>query len=184
MRSRWEAVGGHVQTVSGAQVLDVACGSGVKSFILAQADPTVRVMAVDTPKVLAVTAQIAEAMGVAAQVSYQAGDVVQMELGSEQFNLVLLGNILHFFPANQIQDILCKVHQALRFDGLVVIDDGILDEECCQAEQVLLSAVEIVNSAPHAAFYTFSQYQEWLVGVGFTQVTLYRDRPLSARKGR
>ena len=41
-----------------------------------------------------------------------------------------------------------------------------------------------VNSAPDAAFYTFSQYREGLVGVGFTQVTLHGDRPLSARKGR
>jgi SAM-dependent methyltransferase len=184
VRSRWEEAFVNVQNGSGAHMLDVACGSGVKSFVLAQADPRLRVTVVDTPKVLAVTAQIAEAMGVAAQVSYQAGDVVQMELGSEQFDIVLLGNILHFFPANQIQDILRKVHQALRFGGLVVIDDGVLDEERCQAEPVLLSAVDIVNSAPDAAFYTFSEYQELLQGVGFTRVTLHGDRPVSARKGR
>ena len=184
MRSRWEAAGVTGQTVPGAQVLDVACGSGVKSFVLVQADPTARVTIVDMPKVLAVAAQIAEAMGVATQVCYQADHVVQMELGSEQFDLVLLGNILHFFPANQIQDILRKVHQALRFDGLIVIDDGVLDEERCQAECVLLSAVEIVNSAPDAEFYTFSEYQELLQGVGFTQVTLHGERPVSARKGR
>jgi ubiquinone/menaquinone biosynthesis C-methylase UbiE len=182
MRSRWEAAGVTIQTGSGLQVLDVACGSGVKSFVLAQADPKLRVVAVDTPKVLAVTAHIAEAMGVAAQVRYQAGDVVQMNLGSEQFDLVLLGNILHFFPANQIQDILRKVHRALRFGGLIVIDDGVLDEERCQAKQVLLSAVEIVNSAPDAEFYTFSEYREFLEKVGFTQVTLHGDRPVSARK--
>jgi hypothetical protein len=32
MRSRWGAVGVHVQMVSGAQVLDVACGSGGEEF--------------------------------------------------------------------------------------------------------------------------------------------------------
>ena len=184
MRSRWEAAGVTGQTIPGAQVLDVACGAGVKSFMLAQADPTVRVMAVDTPKVLAVTAQIAEAMGVAAQVSYQASDVTRMELGSTQFDLALLGNILHFFHTDQVQDILRKVHRSLRFGGLVVIDDGFLDEERGPAEQVLMSAVELVNTAPHAAFYTFSQYQEWLVGVGFTRVMLHGYRPVSARKGR
>lgn len=182
MRSRWEAAGVTAQTVSGAQVLDVACGAGVKSFVLAQANPAVHVLVVDTPKVLAVTAQIAEAMGVAAQVSYQAGDVLQMELGNEQFDIVLLGNILHFFPANQIQGILRKVHRTLTFGGLVVVDDGVLDEERGPAEQVLLSAVFLVNSAPDAEFYTFSQYRELLEGVGFTHVTLHGDRPVSARK--
>src|SRR5205085_7704002 len=66
VRSRWAAAGVTAQAVSGAHVLDVACGAGVKSFVLAQADPMVRVLAVDTPKVLTVTAHLAEAMGVAA----------------------------------------------------------------------------------------------------------------------
>lgn len=184
VRSRWAASGVTAQAVSGAHVLDVACGAGVKSFVLAQADPAVRVLAVDTPKVLAVTARVAEAMGVADQVSYQSGDVLHMDLGSQQFDIVLLGNILHFFPASQIQDFLRKVHQALRFGGLVVVDDGVLDEERCQAEQVLLSAVFLLNTAPHAEFYTFSEYRELLEGVGFTQVTLHGERPVTARKGR
>jgi len=184
MRSRWAAAGVTGETVANAQVLDVACGAGVKSFVLAQANPAVRVTLVDTPKVLAVTAHIAQAMGVAAQVSYQVGDVVQMDLGRAQFDLVLLGNILHFFPASQIQAILRKVHQALRVGGLVVVDDGVLDEERCQAEFVLLSAVELATTAPYATFYTFSEYRELLEQAGFTQVTLHGDRPVSARKGR
>jgi len=184
VRSRWEAAGVTVQAGSGAHVLDVACGAGVKSFVLAQADPAVRVVAVDMPKVLGVTAQIAEAMGVADQVSYQSGDVLQMDLGSAQFDIVLLGNILHFFPPNQIRGILRKIYRILKFGGLVVVDDGVLDEERCQAEQVLLSAVFLVNSAPDGEFYTFSQYRELLEGVGFMQVTLYGDRTVTARKGR
>jgi len=75
---------------------------------------------------------------------------------------VLLGNILHFFPANQIQDILRMAYQALRLGGLVVVDAGVHDEERCQAESVLLSAVELVNTAPNATFYTFSEYREFL----------------------
>jgi ubiquinone/menaquinone biosynthesis C-methylase UbiE len=183
VRRRWEAAGLTGETLSGAHVLDVACGSGVKSFVLAQVDPTVRVLAVDAPKVLAVTAHIAEAMGVAEQVSYQASNVLHMDLGSERFEIVLLGNILHFFPPDQIQGILRKVHQALRRGGLVVVDDGVLDEERCQAEEVLLSAVFLVNSAPDGEFYTFSGYREFLEQAGFTQVTLYGERPLTARKG-
>jgi 2-polyprenyl-3-methyl-5-hydroxy-6-metoxy-1,4-benzoquinol methylase len=184
VRRRWEAAGMTGEAVVGARVLDVACGAGVKSFVLAQADPTVRVLAVDTPKVLAVTAAIAQAMGVADQATYQSGDVVQMDLGSEQFDIVLLGNILHFFPAGQVQDILRKIYQALRAGSLVVVDDGVPDEERCQAEAVQLSAVFLVDSAPHGEFYTFSEYRELLEQAGFTQVTLHGERPVTARKGR
>ena len=183
VRRRWAAAGLTGETLSGAHVLDVACGGGVKSFVLARADSTVRVLAVDSPKVLAVTAQIAQAMGVAAQVSYESGDVLHMDLGSEQYDIVLLGNILHFFPASQIQGMLGKIHQALRVGGLIVVDDGVLDEERCQAEQVLLSAVFLVNSAPYGQFYTFSEYRKFLEQAGFRQVMLHGERPVTARKG-
>jgi 3-hydroxy-5-methyl-1-naphthoate 3-O-methyltransferase len=181
VRTRWESAGVSTQAVSGAHVLDVACGPGIKSFVLAQADPAVRVLAVDTPKVLAVAAQIAEAMGVAEQVSYQSGDVLHMDLGSEQFDLVLLGNILRFFPASHIQDILRNVHQALAYGGLVVVDDDVLDEERSQTEE-LLQAVYLVNSARDVGFYTFPQYREMLEEAGFTQVALHGERPVTARK--
>ena len=184
VRKRWETAGVAERAVSGAHILDVGSGAGVKSFVLAQATPTIRVTAIDTPKVLAVAARIARAMGVAGQVSYQSGDVLHMDLGREQFDIVLLGNVLRFFAANHIRDILRKLYQALKFGGLVVVDDDVLDEERRQSEQVLLLAVFLVNSAPYGDLYTFSQYREMLEGAGFTQVTLYGERPVTARKGR
>ena len=182
VRKRWKSVGVAARAVSGAHILDVGSGAGVKSFVLAQADPTIRVTAVDTPKVLAVAARIAGAMRVADQVSYQSGDALRVELGREQFDIVLLGNVLRFFAANHIRDILRKVHYALKSGGLVVIDDDVLDEECPQTEQVLLTAVFLVNSVPYGDFHTLSQYRELLDGAGFTQVTLHGDRPLTATK--
>src|SRR2546422_76919 len=47
-----------VESMPGAHILNVACGSGVKSFVLAQADPSARVKAIDSPKVLEVTANM------------------------------------------------------------------------------------------------------------------------------
>lgn len=184
VRKRWETSGVTARAVSCAHILDVGSGAGIKSFVLAQADPTIRVLAVDTPKVLAVAARVAGAMGVAGQVSYQPGDVLHVDLGCEQFDIVLLGNVLRFFAANHIRDILHKVHHALKSSGLVVVDDDVLDEERPQTEQVLLTAVFLVNSAPYGDFHTLSHYRELLEGAGFTQVTLHGERPLTARKGR
>lgn len=182
VRRRWETAGVAAQAVPGTRILDIACGAGVKSFVLAQAEPTVHVTAFDMPKVLAITARIAGVMEVAAQVSYKSGDMLHMDFGSEQFDIVLLGNILRFFAANHIRDILHKVHRALKSDGLVVIDDDVLDEERPQTEQVLLTAVFLVNTAPYGDFHILSQYRELLEGVGFTQMMLHGERPLTARK--
>lgn len=181
-RKRWEAVGVRAESMPSAQILDIACGSGVKSFVLAQANPAVRVTVLDSPKVLEVTSRIAEAMGTGVQVTYRSGDVLEIDLGIDQFDIVLLGNILHYFPSDQMQAILRKTSRALKPGGLVVIDDGVLDEERYQAEDVLLAAVEMINSAPYAEFHTFSEYKDALESVGFTQVALHGTRPVSARK--
>jgi SAM-dependent methyltransferase len=181
-RKRWDAVGVNAESMYGTHILDVACGSGVKSFVLAQANPAVRVTVLDSPKVLEVTSRIAEAMGVGAQVTYRSGHVLDMDLGIEQFDIVLLGNILHYFPPDQVQAILRHAQRSLKPCGLVVVDDGVLDEERGLAEDVLLSAVEMVNSAPYAEFHTFSEYKELLESVGFTHIALHGDRPVSARK--
>src|SRR5258708_37230833 len=88
--TRWEALGVNAETLPGAHILDVACGSGVKRFVLAQADPDARVTANDSPKVLEVTANIADAMGIAGQVMDQSGDVLTIDSGTDQIDIVLL----------------------------------------------------------------------------------------------
>jgi SAM-dependent methyltransferase len=175
-------VGVSAATRPGTHILDLACGPGVKSFVLAQADATARVTVHDRPKVLDIAARIAAAMGVAGQVRYQSGDVLACDVGMEWYDLVLLGNVLHYFPLDQMQALLRTAHRALKRGGLVLIDDGILDEERCRAEDVLLAAVEMVNSAPYAEFCTFSEYKTVSESAGFIAVILHGPRPVSARK--
>lgn len=64
----WETLGINKETHPGLHILDAGCGHGVKSFVLAQGDPDVRVTALDFPKVLELAGKVAKAMGVAEQV--------------------------------------------------------------------------------------------------------------------
>src|SRR5258706_1177645 len=93
-RTRWEAVGVNAETLPCAHILDVACGSGFKTFVLAQANPNARVTANDSPKVLEVTANIAEAMGIAGQVRYQSGHLLTMDFVTQQRDVSLLSHII------------------------------------------------------------------------------------------
>jgi hypothetical protein len=62
----------------------VACGLGVKRFVLAQADPRARVTVLDFPRVLQVMSQIAEAMDVSGQVTLRPGDLMAADLGAKE----------------------------------------------------------------------------------------------------
>lgn len=181
-REMWEILGVNKETKPGFQILDVACGRGVKSLVLAQADPDVHVTALDFPKVLEVTAKIAEAMGVTKQVTFRSGDILTADLGTEQFDIVLFGSILYFFNPKQAVEILGRAHKALKPGGLLVINSHIADEERCKAEEALMAAFQLFLFAPQSEVYTFSEYKGFLEEVGFTDVTQHSDILISAKK--
>ncbi len=181
-REKWEQLGLTANNCRRLQILDLACGSGTKSFVLAQADPTVHVTAVDFPKVLAVAEQVAEMMDIRQQVTLCPGNLLTIELPAEQFDIARFGAILYYFDAEQISVALRKAQDALKPGGLVVIGSLQADEARCEAELPLLLAVELLHDAPRGEVYTFSEYQAFLDRIGFTDITWHNDLLISARK--
>lgn len=181
-REMWETLGVNKETKPGLRILDVACGSGVKSFVLAQDDPGARVTALDFPKVLEVTAKVAEAMGVAKQVAFLSGDALTADFGTKEFDIILLGAILYYFNPQQVKEILQRACKALKPGGLVVISSPIADEERCESEIALMAALQLFIFAPESEVYTFSEYKGFLEEVGFTNVTQHSNMLISAKK--
>ena len=179
----WKRLGIDPDIRPGLQLLDVACGAGVMSFVLARDDANVRITAFDSSeKVLEVVAHVAEAMEVKEQVTFHTGDVVSADFGTEQFEIVLFGRILPYFSLSQIQHILQRAHTALKPGGLVVINSLVVDEERCQAEGALVGAFELLLYTSQSDNYTFSEYQSVLLQAGFIDVTQHSDAYLRARK--
>jgi ubiquinone/menaquinone biosynthesis C-methylase UbiE len=181
-RERWAQLGIPGETRRGLHVLDVACGSGVGSFVLAQMDPTAHVTALDLPKVLAIAAQVAEQMGVREHVTFCPGDLLAVEFPAEQFDVVLFGAILYYFSPDNVTAVLRKAYRALKSDGLVVIRTITADEDRCQDEIATLLAVEMLHDAAAGQVYTFPEYKAFLDASGFTDVTQHSNRLISAKK--
>lgn len=182
-RHMWEQLEVSKETRPGLHILDAASGSAVNSLVLAQTDPAVHVTALDSPKVLhEVTAKVAQAMGVRKQVSFCCGDLLDIDLGSQRFDLVHFGLILYYFSCEQVREILRRTHTALKRGGLVVVNSPIADEERCRHEIALMVALQLFIFAPRSEVYTFRQYQDFLEQAGFTRVTHHTDFLISALK--
>lgn len=182
IKEMWETLGVSAATRPGPHILDAACGSGVKSFILALSDPNARVTALDFPKVLEVAIRVAEAMGVSKQVSFLPGNILSADLGFEQFDIILFGAILYYFSFEQRSDILARAFRALKPGGLLVINEAVADEARCQGELALMAAFQLLLFAPQSQVYTFSEYKEILGTAGFAQVEQPNDQLISALK--
>lgn len=153
----------------GAHILDLGCGSGFKSFALLQLDPTAHITGIDSPKVLEITQDVAEQMGVTSQVTLQNGDV-DYELPEQSFDMVLIGNLLHYYDPITGTSILQKTYRALKPGGIIVIYSKAVDEER-RTDPALLAMVDVCNCAPQAQSYTFSQYKAILEAAGYRDVT-------------
>jgi len=181
-RQMWRTLGVTRRDKPSLRVLDIACGSGVNSFVLAQADPGARVTAFDLTDVLEVTRQVAEAMGVAKQVEFQSGDVLTSDFGTDCFDVALLGKILYYFDADRALDILYRIHSALKRDGLIVISTYIGDNRSCGSQKTLLAALQLFIFAPQSHVYTFSEYRDLLRRAGFSGVSRHSETLITGTK--
>ena len=164
------------------RVLDIACGSGVNSFVLAQADLGARITAFDLPNVLEVTRRVAEAMGVVKQAEFQSGDVLTADLGTDRFDIVLLGKILYYFDFDHAAGIVRRVHSALKQEGLIVISTYIGDNRSCGDQRALMAALQLFIFAPESHVYTFSEYRGLLRRAGFKGVFRHSETLITGMK--
>jgi 2-polyprenyl-3-methyl-5-hydroxy-6-metoxy-1,4-benzoquinol methylase len=181
-RQMWRTLGVTRRRKPSPRILDTACGSGVNSFVLAQADPGARVTAFDFPNVLEVTRQVAEAMGVVKQVEFQPGDVLTSDFGTDCFDIVLLGKILYYFDADHAAEILRRVHSALKRDGLIVINTYIGDDRSCRNEQASMAALQLFIFAPESHVYTFLEYRDLLKRAGFSNISRHSETVITGTK--
>jgi ubiquinone/menaquinone biosynthesis C-methylase UbiE len=181
-RQMWRKLGISNRIKTSLPILDVACGTAVNSFALAQTDLNTRITALDFPHVLEVTRLIAQAMGVAEQVDFYPGDATTSDLGTDHFDIVFLGKILYYFDVENAVDILRRVHSALKKNGLVVINTYINDDRSCKDQMAMMAALQLYIFAPHSHVYNFSEYRNLLKQAGFNNVVRHTNTLITAKR--
>jgi 2-polyprenyl-3-methyl-5-hydroxy-6-metoxy-1,4-benzoquinol methylase len=161
----WESMG--IVPREGLRILDVACGSAVWSLGLARHDPTIRVTLNELPDVLEVALQVANELGVRDQVTALPGSLAAVDFGREQYDLVVMGHILHFFSAGEVLALLHRAYAALAPGGVIAINEAIPDEERSALEYPLLAGLWLYASCAEGNVFTCSELQGLLAQAGF-----------------
>ncbi len=175
----WQTAGIDPKQYSQLRVLDLACGCSVMSLALAKSNPCVQVTCVDDPKVLEVARDLAKRQNLMTQITCLPGDLHLLELGENQFDVVLLGNATNFFTPQQNIALFQRIYKALSDNGLAVINVTMMSQKT--NEQVGLYSL-ILWTFSGTAFFSFSDYQDWLTEAGFKHIEKLSDLWLSARK--
>lgn len=152
---------------SPARLLDVAAGSGVWGIAAAQANPAMRVVALDLPRVLEHARRRVEQFGLSERFEFRGGDIRRDVPGDSEFDVAVLGQICHSEGPEHSRALLRKVARALKPDGLVVIADMMPNEERSGPLFTLMYALSMLITTTDGGTFTFAEYGEWLKEAGF-----------------
>jgi ubiquinone/menaquinone biosynthesis C-methylase UbiE len=157
------------------RVLDVAAGSGAWSLPFAQALPNARITAVDYPEVTAVTRQYAAQFGVGARYDYLEGDLRQIDFGEREYDIVILGHIIHTEGEKFGQALIKKSYRALKKGGTLVIAEMIPNDTRTGPVFPLLFGLNMILHTENGDVFTMAQYRKWLKQAGFTGVKTVQE---------
>jgi ubiquinone/menaquinone biosynthesis C-methylase UbiE len=112
----------------GSRILDIAAGSGAWSIPMAEANPGVKLEALDFPVVLDVTREFVGKRNLSDRFSYHPGSWRDIELEDGAYDVIILGHILHAEGWKETEMLLKKSFKALKTGGMVVIAEFIAGE--------------------------------------------------------
>lgn len=106
------------------RMLDIGGSHGLFSIELCRKYPSLSSTILELPDAVQHASNIAGRYNMQGQVSYQAGNALTDDLGTEVYDLVLINNVVHHFTDSQNEMLAKKVAKALKPGGSYAIGDS------------------------------------------------------------
>jgi 2-polyprenyl-3-methyl-5-hydroxy-6-metoxy-1,4-benzoquinol methylase len=152
------------------KILDVASSHGAFGIAVAQANLGAKLVALDFPAVLEVTKEGAAKAGLLDRFETIPGDVFKVSLG-DNYDLILLPNILHHFDVPTCETLLKKVLAALAPKGRVAIVEFIPNPDRISPPTPAMFSLVMLANTPSGDAYTATEFQQMLTRAGFSGST-------------
>lgn len=157
------------------RLLDVGGSHGLYTIALCRRYPQLSAVIYDWPEgVSAAHVEIART-GMQARITTQTGDFLADDLGSD-YDVALLGNIIHGQKPPAIQSLLPRVRAALNGDGTLLIVDqvGLRQPFTPFAGYAARLVGLLLLNELGGGLYPYAQVRSWLLEAGFRDVRLRR----------
>lgn len=150
-----------------AEILEVACGSGLYSLTLLERHDAATTTLQDWANVLKSTRATAETMGVADRTSYLGGDVFDVPLGGP-YDLVIASQIFHHFAYDRCLELMRRLFDALRPGGRLAINDFVVcDADPSSAPMPFLFSALMLCWSHDGEAHSRDTYERLLRDAGF-----------------
>lgn len=152
------------------RMLDVGAGPGTYSLEWMTRFSQLRSTLLDLPHVLEITDEYVRIYGMEEKVIFISGNFHEADFGGENYDLVLMANILHLYGAEENRNLIKKAYDSLEESGRVIIHCWALDDNECEPVESALLALTMFSATPNGSAYKRSEQTEWLQEAGFKDI--------------
>jgi 2-polyprenyl-3-methyl-5-hydroxy-6-metoxy-1,4-benzoquinol methylase len=156
------------------RVLDIGAGSAAWSIPFARAIRSARVTTVDLPEVTPITREYAKRFGVAARYDYREGSMFDLDWGVDEYDVVILGHIIHSWGEEKGRELMRRALRALREGGMLLIAEISPNQDRTAPPFAALFSLNMLVASPGGDVFTLKEMRGWLKEEGFRKSELLR----------
>ena len=150
------------------QLFDAGGGPGTYAIALVKRYPGLRAIVFDLPQTIEITQDIITDAGVNDSVTTRAGNYFRDDFGQGN-DVVLLSAILHSMAPERSQGLLLKAYDSLVNGGLVVVHEGLIDEEGTSPMRAVLFSLNMLVNTGQGQSYSGGEIMGLMEAVGFIE---------------
>lgn len=166
-------------------ILDLGGGPGTFAMELVRQHPMATATVFDLPEVINLTKKYIAAAGLADRIITKEGDFTIDPVGSG-YDLILMSAIIHSYSPDQNRALIARCADALNANGILVIQDYIMDEDRTSPADGALFAINMLVNTEAGGTYTEQEVTSWMEQAGFAGIsrvdTPFRTTQIIGRK--
>lgn len=150
-------------------MLDVGGGSAAFSMEIVKKNPSISAVVLDLPYVIPLTKKYVSEAGLSDKFNFIEGDYLTTEL-KDNYDLILLSAIVHINNYDQNKMLVKKCADVLNKNGMIIINDFVMNEDRTQPRQSALFALNMLVGTENGDTYTEKEMREWFESAGLSKI--------------
>lgn len=150
-------------------MLDVGGGSAAFSMEIVKKNPSISAVVLDLPYVIPLTKKYVSGAGLLDKFNFIEGDYLTTEL-KDNYDLILLSAIVHINNYDQNKMLVKKCADVLNKNGMIIINDFVMNEDRTQPRQSALFALNMLVGTENGDTYTEKEMREWFESAGLSKI--------------